>query len=204
MKAIIQGAPSVGKTTVVREIQKRINILHVNIGQILKADYSEFIQKGLLIPDPVVNNKVSNILNTYTNDLIFDGYPRNLNQATYFNSITTINSVINITLSGSREELYSRLIRRMTCPCGENYHLTEKPPVKKGICDYCGDKLYVRKDQTYKTTKHRIDDYFSNANILLSYYQHAQIPIITASADDGVKGLDREVTKIVEQMNCHK
>lgn len=102
--------------------------------------------------------------------IILDGFPRTIEQADALAEQIDIDIAINIDVAD--EELISRLTQRRSCPdCNAVYHLTNKPPVKDGVCDKCGGKLYQRDDDKEETVKNRLEVYRKNTFPLIEYYK---------------------------------
>jgi adenylate kinase len=75
----------------------------------------------------LVKNKLSS--SEFENGVILDGFPRNLNQAIEFESISHIDLVINTTLDN--DILIQKLLGRRVCGnCGKNYNICSINQVK--------------------------------------------------------------------------
>ena len=93
MNVIIFGAPGSGKGTQSQKIVKKFNLHQVSTGDLLRLEIKKktqvsdkiekIISQGDLISDDIVNNLLKNFIANpnYRNRIIFDGYPRNINQA---------------------------------------------------------------------------------------------------------------------------
>ena len=93
MNVIIFGPPGAGKGTQSSNIVKKFNLHQVSTGDLLrnevknKTDIGRYIEdiisKGDFATDEIVNELIKNIVfdPQKKNKLIFDGYPRSLNQA---------------------------------------------------------------------------------------------------------------------------
>ena len=92
MNIIIFGPPGAGKGTQSSYIVSKYNLKQLSTGDLLRKEIanktelgkkiSEIINGGNLVSDSIVATLVENIISndTYKNQIIFDGYPRNLNQ----------------------------------------------------------------------------------------------------------------------------
>ena len=99
MNLIIFGPPGAGKGTQSDYIVKKYNLLQISTGKILRDEIknktdlgnriSTLMSSGSLVDDVVVNKLIENIVSDkkYANKFIFDGYPRNLNQANNLDSL---------------------------------------------------------------------------------------------------------------------
>ena len=97
MNVIIFGPPGAGKGTQSNNIVKKFNLYQVSTGDLLRdevknktdigRDIENIISKGDFATDEIVNELIKNIVfdTRKKNKLIFDGYPRSLNQAKNLN-----------------------------------------------------------------------------------------------------------------------
>tara|TARA_Y100000590_G_scaffold293700_1_gene330822 strand:- start:2010 stop:2573 length:564 start_codon:yes stop_codon:yes gene_type:complete len=93
VNVVIFGPPGAGKGTQAQNIVKKFNLYQVSTGDLLRAEIKnkteigkeieEIISKGDFATDDIVNKLIKNIIINpqKKNKLIFDGYPRSLNQA---------------------------------------------------------------------------------------------------------------------------
>ena len=93
MNIILFGPPGAGKGTQADNIVKFYNLYKISTGDLLWEEIKiktnlgikikSKIDQGLLVSDDIINDLISKILSQkkYYNATIFDGYPRNLDQA---------------------------------------------------------------------------------------------------------------------------
>jgi len=93
VNVVIFGPPGAGKGTQAQYIVKKFNLHQVSTGDLLRneiknksevgKEIEEIISKGDFATDEIVNKLIKNIIfdPLKKNKLIFDGYPRSLNQA---------------------------------------------------------------------------------------------------------------------------
>ena len=93
MNLVIFGPPGAGKGTQSKFIVKKFNMFQLSTGEFLRKEMSEntsigkrissVINAGNLVSDQIVSDLIEKIIskNEYKNRIIFDGYPRNINQA---------------------------------------------------------------------------------------------------------------------------
>ncbi|MBQ2346163.1 MAG: adenylate kinase, partial [Kiritimatiellae bacterium] len=61
---------------------------------------------------------------------------------------------------------------RRTCPkCKAGYHVRNLPPKVEGVCDVCGEKLVIRKDDNPETVKDRLVVYHRETEPLIAFYR---------------------------------
>ena len=93
MNVIIFGPPGAGKGTQANNLVKKYNLYQISTGDLLRNEVANktdigrnienIISKGDFATDEIVNEIIQNVVSNpqKKNKLIFDGYPRSLNQA---------------------------------------------------------------------------------------------------------------------------
>lgn len=209
MQFIIFGPPGVGKGTLSAMLAEKYEIPHISTGDIfrleIKSGNSELIQyveKGLLVPDSVVNKIVEKALKQENcrNGFILDGYPRTIDQADFLeNALWKLNKKINLVLNlvATEETIIERLIQRRMCSkCGALYNLVTMKPKKKNICDKCGSALVQRKDDEPETVRKRVHVYQEETSPLVEYYKKKKV-LFDVDASKKPNEIFNEVTKII-------
>ena len=96
MNLILFGPPGAGKGTQGDKLSKDYNLIKISTGDLLRNEIKKknkigneiksIIDKGNFVSDELINSLVEENLKRkdFSNKLIFDGYPRNLNQAKKF------------------------------------------------------------------------------------------------------------------------
>ena len=138
------------------------------------------IDRGSLVSDDIINNLIVKILSSRKNinGLIFDGYPRNWNQAKSLDSlIKKYNQKISCVLSLNidKETISKRVLGRLICTkCGLTFNKYFNPPKKeKYNCRL--NYLKARSDDSEKTIKNRIEIYTNKTLPILDYYEDQKI-----------------------------
>lgn len=210
MQLIIFGAPGAGKGTLSGMLANKYGIPHISTGDIfrneIKSGNSELIQyveKGLLVPDMVVNKVLEKALKQENckNGFILDGYPRTIDQAEFLeNALWKLNKKIDFVLNlvASDETIIQRLSARRNCgKCGAAYNLVTMKPRKKGVCNKCGSPLVARKDDEPETIRKRIQVYQQETSPLIDYYRKKKM-LTDIDASKRPKEIFNEVIKIIE------
>lgn len=187
MNIILLGPPGAGKGTQAKTLVDQTGLTHVSSGDLFRAALREgtelgmlaksYMDRGALVPDEVVIGMVMERIKQpdCTNGVIFDGFPRTIDQACALKAeMAGYNKVIDtvLYLDVPREVLLRRIAGRQTCRvCGAIFNIYYFPSYKAGICDVCGGKLYQRSDDTMETAERRLDVYFEQTLPLIEHYR---------------------------------
>ncbi|MGM0717611.1 MAG: adenylate kinase [Halobacteriota archaeon] len=173
-RILLLGAPGAGKGTQSKRLADEYDIEHVTTGDALRANKDmeteygtprEYMDAGELVPDAVVNEIVREALSS-ADGYVLDGYPRNLEQATYLSEITDLDAVIY--LSVGKEELVRRLTgRRMDPETGDIYHTEFNMPNDEAV----RDRLVQRDDDTEDVVRDRLRVYEENTEPVIEHYR---------------------------------
>ena len=209
MQLIIFGPPGVGKGTLSDMLAEKHKIPHISTGDIfrkeIKSGNSELIQyveKGLLVPDMVVNKVVEKALKQENckNGFIFDGYPRTTDQAEFLeNALWKLKKSISLVLNlaATEDEIIKRLTARRNCSkCGALYNLVTMKPKKKDVCDKCGNSLVIRKDDEPETVRKRIQVYQQETSPLIDHYKKKKL-LVDVDASKKPKEIFNAVVKVI-------
>ncbi len=123
---------------------------------------NQYVPKGLLIPDDIINKILRSGLKDFGSKKrwVFTGVVRTINQIPMFDETLeffgrTLDKVICLELSD--ESIINRLSKRRFCPkCGTTYHPDFKKSKKEGFCDIDGEKLIQREDDKPELIRARI------------------------------------------------
>ncbi len=182
MKLMMLGAPGAGKGTQAELIAERLGIPTISTGNMLRAAVrngtpiglkaKEYMDAGYLVPDEVIIGIVEERLaeDDCKRGYILDGMPRTLAQAEALEKAgIEFDAVLDIEISD--EAIIERMSGRRTCEsCSATYHVLHNSPKVEGVCDVCGAKLIVRKDDRPETVKNRLDVYHQLTEPLIEFY----------------------------------
>ena len=184
MNIILFGPPGAGKGTQAKYLVKKLNGFQVSTGEILRneikkktdlgKEIEDIISKGNFASDEIVNKLLKNtILNLKFRDrIIFDGYPRSIEQAKNLDLILNefdqkIDLIISLVVP--REIIENRIIGRVTC---DKCNLTLNEFFNKEEIDLhpCGKEYFIkRKDDNLETIMSRYDIYTKTTEPVLNF-----------------------------------
>ncbi len=188
---ILLGPPGAGKGTLAESLRDETDFIHVSTGDMLRAAIKAgspigpgakvFMEKGELVPDPVILGIIKERIAQAAGDarFMFDGFPRTLEQAKLFDQLLTeiggtLLKVVNMSVPD--DMLIRRLSGRRICKaCGAVYHMVNIPPKTEGICDNDGAELYQRPDDNEETVRNRLSVYKNQTAPLISYYREQDL-----------------------------
>ena len=165
MNIVIFGPPGAGKGTQSNFIVKKFHLHQLSTGELLRKEIknktelgnqiSSIINAGNLVSDNIVSDLIEKYISNkiYKNRLIFDGYPRNLNQAKNLNNLLKkydqkINVVLKLAVS--LETIKKRIFERSS--------MEERADDKEDIA--------IKRYETYETNINPVIDFYKQSNLL--------------------------------------
>ena len=183
MNLILLGAPGAGKGTQAEILCRELNIPTISTGNILRAaikdgtptglEAKHFMDAGQLVPDDVIIRVVKERIGQpdCQSGFILDGVPRTIAQA---EAIETMGIRIDKVLELQVEDnvIVDRMSGRRVCEkCGASYHIVNKKSKVEGVCDLCGGKTVIRKDDQPATVLDRLKAYHEQTEPLVEFYR---------------------------------
>ena len=186
MNIILFGPPGAGKGTQAENITKFFKFYKISTGDLLRNEIykktdlgneiKSTIAKGSLVSDKIINNLIEKILSDkkYYNRIIFDGYPRNLEQAKNLDLLVEkydqrISCVLSLNVD--KKLIIKRISGRQICTkCGLVFNEYSNPSTDKN--HKCDTKfLAKRSDDNEKTILQRYKTYIDKTLPILNYYK---------------------------------
>ena len=186
MNIIIFGPPGAGKGTQANKLVKKFNLFKVSTGDLLRDEIKNntdlgnkiksMMDSGSLISDNIINDLIIKVISNKKNynRLIFDGYPRNLEQAKNLDfQIKNCQQKISCVLSlkVDKESVIKRILGRKICTnCGLIFNEYYFPPSNKNHS--CDPKfISKRSDDNQETIINRFETYLNKTLPILDFYK---------------------------------
>jgi adenylate kinase len=209
---ILFGPPGAGKGTQAQFIVKKHNYFQLSTGDLLRdeiklktafgATIEKLISNGKFVSDETVNTLLrKSITNLKFRDrIIFDGYPRNVEQAKKLELILgefdqTIGHIIFLNVS--KDIIEKRIMGRMTCDkC--NMTLNEFFNKEQIELHPCGKEfLMKRKDDNFDVVVARYETYMKTTKPILDFYSKKA----NFTEIDGAAEIEQITNKINDVLN---
>ena len=161
LNLVLFGPPGAGKGTQAKLLAQKFNLKHVSTGELLRKEIAanteigiiaaQLIDKGEFAPDYIVIEMIKEVITSKSSTVgfVFDGFPRNVNQAKKLDELLTENDSkvsVMIGLVVEKSQLVERLLNR-------------------------GLESGRRDDKTAETIEHRIDIYNHVTTPIINYYE---------------------------------
>ncbi len=194
---ILLGAPGSGKGTQAAKLVSKKSYTHISTGNLLRDEIAKKTELGMkvkdvmdsgnLVSDDLVVELLKSNLDFGSSKYIFDGYPRNLEQAKTLDAILGNHPAKVIHFKLDTEKLVKRLCNRRVSQDGTQiYNLLTNPPKVDGICDVTGEKLKHRDDDKEDIVRDRMKVFENTITPVLNFYRDQEM-LESVNADQGME-----------------
>lgn len=209
MNLVLLGKPGAGKGYISTYLEEKYNFKHMSTGDICRKNIKarttngilaeEYCKTGQLVPLNIILQMLKQEIEQETNpnvSYIFDGFPRNVEQAKELEKITTIDAVILIDVPN--ETILERISNRRICPkCSKMFSVIEAPNEK---CLSCGAELQKRADDNLDVAQKRLIIYDKETKPLIDYYKNQLIVLDNSgNIDKTLNELNLKIQQLLDK-----
>ena len=213
MIIVIFGPPGAGKGTQSELIASEFGLKKISTGDLLREEIKKdsnlgkkiklIIDQGQFTSDNLINDLIKNVLykDKKNNQIIFDGYPRNANQAETLDDLLSKieqNLKLALNLEVNKEILFKRVTGRSFCSkCKKTFNDFFDPPNKNHKCE--SKYLKRRSDDTSQVFETRLNAYFENTFPILNFYEKKNI-LHKINGDGDISLIYKQISDIIRRL----
>ena len=187
-KIVLLGPPGCGKGTQSKILVDKFNFFQLSTGDLLREqtmnknspygkEINQIMQRGDLVTDEIVINLIINkVLSLKDENIIFDGFPRNINQA----------EVLDQSLREFSIDLDHAILFEV------DFKILEER-IQNRIAESVDDK---RSDDNLETLLKRIEVYKNNTLPIVDFYKKKKI-LKTINGMETIENVNKEILKII-------
>lgn len=208
MHLVLLGPPGAGKGTQGELLAHELQLPRIATGDMLRfatqqpgnlgKKIAQIMARGEFISDDIIIA----LLKTRLKDedcqrgCIFDGFPRNIEQAQALQLIAKIDQVFEIHTPD--DKIVERIVgRQVHLASGRTYHLKFNPPKVANKDDITGEDLIQRADDTVVAVKKRLQIYHQHTKPLIEFYcqlaQQQKLDYCRINGDQSPQQVQQEI-----------
>lgn len=188
MNIVILGPQGSGKGTQAEKLAQKFNLEHIDMGKFLREVAKMDSPLGrevyqiqnvtkTLVPTRILQEVFNVKLAALSREqgIVFDGFPRNIDQAHYFEDTLGefgrhVDKVFVINLS--EKESIERISKRRMCEkCKKSFILGKDIETEKTMCPNCGGKIIQRIDDSVEGIKKRLEIFKTETSLVIDYFR---------------------------------
>lgn len=216
MNIIILGQAGSGKGTQAEILAREFDLDHFDTGKLLRQiarsdgalgrEVHEIINiKKELVPSRILREIVHLRVSDMPMDqgLVFDGVPRNLEQAGYFTEALQevgrkIDKVFFVNIS--EEESIRRISSRRVCDdCKKVFIMGKDLKNETDRCSECGGKIIHRVDDTVEGVRKRLRVFDEETMSVINHYKEQGV-VVEINGEQSVKQVSEDIIKTVKKL----
>ena len=211
MNIVIFGPPGAGKGTQSAFLINQFNFFQLSTGDLLRNELKSgstlaskietLMNAGILVSDDIINNLIEKKLSdrSIENRIIFDGFPRNIEQAKTLDGLLnmcsqSVSLVLNLKVDYSI--LAKRISGRISCSiCKKTFNEFFDPHVS------CCEKrtLIKRSDDNEETVSKRLKTYDESTLPILEHYKDKGI-VADVDAMTEIADVSKQISNIIRDL----
>jgi adenylate kinase len=208
---VFLGPPGSGKGTQADILHEQHGFFHFDTGSRLRAEIAsgselgariaQYTNAGRLVPIDIIREMIQSFFSTTEAErIMFDGFPRNLEQARVLDECLAEHEAgldYAVYLEIDEDSLLNRIVNRRFCPqCGDIYNVQSNPPRQPGVCDKDGADLIQREDDTAEVFGTRLKVYMQETMPVLDYYRQ-QGSLFTIDGDYDIADVSKAIAELL-------
>jgi adenylate kinase len=210
-RIVLLGPPASGKGVQAEKLKVHFGIPSASPGAMLREEKRQgtplgieadrITQDGSMVSDFIVISLVREWLKTHSGKFLFDGFPRDIEQAEALEELLhergeTLDAVLFF--DAPEQVVERRILNRVMCPaCGGSFGIGIDVNSGDVPCPVCGGKLVRRTDDTIEAFRNRMEQYREKTCPLVEFYRERGL-LKTVKADLAPDAVFSEIISILE------
>jgi adenylate kinase len=210
MNIILIGPPGCGKGTQAEHICDKYGLTYISTGNIIREEIAArtqigmrakaLIDSGHFLDDQTVLDMVRSALSKIKNGVLFDGFPRTLNQAFALEHLIPIHAVLDIEVS--EKEVVRRISSRWMVEHNHEQHtFTSKDDADSYVAKN-GGHAFQRDDDKESVVVERLKVYHKQTEPLIAFYGKKH-KIYTINGEKSINNVWKDIQNVLNKKIHH-